>query len=515
MSSFQQDRRMRTEWQSEYDANRKGAGYFLSQNGRLRFEPSGYIAFRALEEDRASRLIQEWDRWIRDLKNSKYSFVREAAAATRPLTIHDLDQYFRDRIVVQRDKTILENSSKQLTDGDQEIYLRLQELRQSRGSPTSTAPQSIPVSSMPSAGQDHANIPKNMHAGSQVSTYDRTTLPPHPKSSSTQQKRKAPIYPLDLKPAAYPPPDSPFGSSVHAAFDNFRERSKAIASAGSIDFATHKAEALALNGIWFVGKAPSECSHAKRIHQAMRKDYRVPEYPDIIALTPKVEEILQLETEQDIAEAIDEMSATDIPWTVRRALKVWRQLLDTLPNEPRRDLQDGEQTFVNRVLQPFLSVTFSARGSKVLKGDIEHDSASEDKGDHKNGVRSDFFVVLPIPSLDLSLVGLIGEVKPPEKTQSAQLELKDQWKLFRMMKSEIDSQIKKGTPDPVVWGCQIFGYDVAFYVMDQRISLINCLMKVFTGTLPKSIEDVSGVGRIISAFFYIEGYITKRGQALE
>jgi hypothetical protein len=101
-------------------------------------------------------------------------------------------------------------------------------------------------------------------------------------------------------------------------------------------------------------------------------------------------------------------------------------------------------------------------------------------------------------------VGLIGEVKPPEKIKSAQLELKDQWKLFRMIKSEVDSQIKKGIHDPVVWRCQIFGHDVAFYVMDQRISLINCLMKVFAGTLPKSIEDVSGVGRIISAFFHIE-----------
>lgn len=43
-----------------------------------------------------------------------------------------------------------------------------------------------------------------------------------------------------------------------------------------------------------------------------------------------------------------------------------------------------------------------------------------------------------------------------------------------------------------------------FYMMDQRISFINCTMRVFAGTLPKSIEDVSGVVRIISTFFYIE-----------
>ena len=50
------------------------------------------------------------------------------------------------------------------------------------------------------------------------------------------------------------------------------------------------------------------------------------EYPEIAALTPKVEEILQFGTESEIAEAVDKMSAADISWTVRRALKVWRQL---------------------------------------------------------------------------------------------------------------------------------------------------------------------------------------------
>jgi hypothetical protein len=70
--------------------------------------------------------------------------------------------------------------------------------------------------------------------------------------------RKAPVYPLDPKPAAFPPPDSPSGSSIHAAFHNFRERSKVVASAGSLDFATHKEEALkdhhCIRGfsIWFL-----------------------------------------------------------------------------------------------------------------------------------------------------------------------------------------------------------------------------------------------------------------------
>ncbi|KAG9061137.1 hypothetical protein KI688_007767 [Linnemannia hyalina] len=82
----------------------------------------------------------------------------------------------------------------------------------------------------------------------------------------------------------------------------------------------------ALNGIWFVDKAILECLDAKEIHRAMGKEHRIPDYPEIGALPPQVEEILQFGTEQEIAEAIDELCTADIPWTVRRALKVWKQL---------------------------------------------------------------------------------------------------------------------------------------------------------------------------------------------
>ncbi|KAF9578160.1 hypothetical protein BGW38_006188, partial [Lunasporangiospora selenospora] len=61
----------------------------------------------------------------------------------------------------------------------------------------------------------------------------------------------------------------------------------------------------------------------------------------------------------------------------------------------------------------------------------------------------------------------------------------------------------------------IFGYDLTFYLMNMRVPHVYCLLKVFTGTLPKSIEDLSGVGRMISAFFYIEECITKQVYELE
>jgi hypothetical protein len=146
---------------------------------------------------------------------------------------------------------------------------------------------------------------------------------------------------------------------------------------------------------------------------------------------------------------------------------------------------------------------FSARGKMSLRGNVEHDSAIEDKREHRHGTRSDFFVTIPVASLSTTLVCLIGEVKPPE-VKSVALEQMDQWRMFRMMKAEIDSQVKKGIENAVVWGYLVFDNEIAFFVMDRRLAPIYTLLKAFTGTLPKSTQDISGVGRIISAFFFIE-----------
>lgn len=39
---------------------RAGAGYFLSQQGRLSFTPEDYIEFRALKREDSNKLLQEW-----------------------------------------------------------------------------------------------------------------------------------------------------------------------------------------------------------------------------------------------------------------------------------------------------------------------------------------------------------------------------------------------------------------------------------------------------------------------
>ena len=48
------------------------------------------------------------------------------------------------------------------------------------------------------------------------------------------------------------------------------------------------------------------------------------------------------------------------------------------------------------------------------RGNVEHESAFEDKKEHKNGIRSDFFVTVPVVSMSMTLVCLVGEVKSPE-----------------------------------------------------------------------------------------------------
>ncbi|KAG0361341.1 hypothetical protein BGX24_005362, partial [Mortierella sp. AD032] len=288
--------------------------------------------------------------------------------------------------------------------------------------------------------------------GVEQSTLAGFKVTPAWRRSGSQQKRKALMFPVDLKDPSFAAPSVLRDNLVYGDFDRLREKSKAAAKMGSLDFATQKAEALALNGIWFLGKAALPSLDAKAIVQTMSHAYRFTEYKEISALTPSLSEILQAGGEYEISEAIDKLSGADISRKARKALKVWRLL-----------------------------------SNKLLKGNTEHESANEYKTDHKQGVRSDFYVALPFPHLGTSCVGLIGEVKPPEKALIEQLELQDQWKLFRMMKSEIDLQIKKGIPEPAVWGCQIFGYDLTFYVMDMRVPQVYCLLKVFTGTLPKNV----------------------------
>ncbi|KAF9406007.1 hypothetical protein BGZ76_006438, partial [Entomortierella beljakovae] len=122
----------RKDWRDAFNDARVGAGYFFSQSGRLKFTPEGYIGFRALERKDSNKLLQEWDRWIRDLRGSTYEHVRIAANLAASMSIDHLDAYYQDRVIADRDITSLENSSKQMADSEQELRLLVAKHREAK-----------------------------------------------------------------------------------------------------------------------------------------------------------------------------------------------------------------------------------------------------------------------------------------------------------------------------------------------------------------------------------------------
>ncbi|KAF9907757.1 hypothetical protein EC991_010627 [Linnemannia zychae] len=121
-----------SQWRENYKSTRIGAGYFLGQHGRLKFTPEGYISFRGVSREDSSQLMQEWDRWIRDLQGSSHEHVRNAAAHAPSMCREHLDAYYRDRVVAESEITSLENSSKKLADSEQELILLTQKRRAKR-----------------------------------------------------------------------------------------------------------------------------------------------------------------------------------------------------------------------------------------------------------------------------------------------------------------------------------------------------------------------------------------------
>jgi hypothetical protein len=117
------------DWRYENDPNLKGAGYLLTQRGRLQFVPSEYITFRAMERSRSSQLLQEWDRWMRDLGKSTHTVIQRAVKSAPSMTVEELDQHYRNRYAADRELDTLENSARQLAEADRDLALLVQERR--------------------------------------------------------------------------------------------------------------------------------------------------------------------------------------------------------------------------------------------------------------------------------------------------------------------------------------------------------------------------------------------------
>ncbi|KAF9147797.1 hypothetical protein BGX20_006540, partial [Mortierella sp. AD010] len=122
-------------WHAEINVRRKGAGYFLLQTGHPCINPIDYVKYRALHRDQSSHLIDEWTRWLSDLKKSSYEAVRRAAINAQALTQDDIDEFYRDRVSVDREYDALESSKKQLRMADQQLTLRIEKRHASTSKP--------------------------------------------------------------------------------------------------------------------------------------------------------------------------------------------------------------------------------------------------------------------------------------------------------------------------------------------------------------------------------------------
>ncbi|KAF9577430.1 hypothetical protein BGW38_007362, partial [Lunasporangiospora selenospora] len=100
----------------------------------------------------------------------------------------------------------------------------------------------------------------------------------------------------------------------------------------------------------------------------------------------------------------------------------------------------------------------------------------------------------------LGVVGLIGEVKPPEMDRYENFKCHDFWKLIQMGKTEINEQIIKGIQSPRIMCVQVFGYEVVMYVMKMDQAGVYILYKAAEGYLPRSTSDIPGTENIISIF---------------
>ncbi|KAF9896686.1 hypothetical protein BX616_006954, partial [Lobosporangium transversale] len=110
-----------TNWKDDINVERSGAVYFLSQPSRPKFSPSEYIESRGLRQEDSHVILREWNRWIKDLMNSRHSFIREAAKAAGLMKAADLDKFYEKRIVAKRKLDVLKSSSEQLKDADQNL----------------------------------------------------------------------------------------------------------------------------------------------------------------------------------------------------------------------------------------------------------------------------------------------------------------------------------------------------------------------------------------------------------
>ncbi|KAF8949901.1 hypothetical protein BGZ46_004853 [Entomortierella lignicola] len=301
-------------------------------------------------------------------------------------------------------------------------------------------------------------------------------------------------------------------SGLRLAFKKFQTTSAKLVLPGR-DISTLLPEALSLNGIWWTNQVPLSMSSQEHILHlgSLRPVYSPSPNDDLQLLAFKVQVMLQsLQSEEQLMDNIQRLYGGSAE--MKQAVRVWQRLVEILPASFQPHKEFGEMGFILTRLQCFLDAVFGQRSNFPVLYNIEHDSGNAAKSGHEKGVRSDFFVEVPCRSLssvfNSEVVEILGEVKPPEKDRRECIKIQDFWKLIRMAKDEINSQILKGVVKPMVICIQVFGFQLNMYVMTMKPDDgLYILYTAAEGYLPRSVSDVSGTGYIISIFLHAKSLL--------
>ncbi|KAF9343785.1 hypothetical protein BGX26_005202 [Mortierella sp. AD094] len=202
-------------WKDEIDATKAGAGYFLSIKGRPEFNPSEYISFRGLTLSEAQRLLPaEWVGWIQDLKTSTYEHVQRRAVSAPTMTVDDIYNFYKTRILDHHELEILGESSQQVVSGGHQLASLLQERQ--RLTVPGPASDAITANSAPinEAGVSFKLAAEDAPRATGVSCFSRFRMlasQKHPGNPRVELKASS-TTPCDA--LAVPLPSAPSGSAT-------------------------------------------------------------------------------------------------------------------------------------------------------------------------------------------------------------------------------------------------------------------------------------------------------------
>ncbi|KAF9155040.1 hypothetical protein BGX20_004536, partial [Mortierella sp. AD010] len=421
-------------------ASIRGSKYFLSKNAG-NADAKEYVIFRKHFSIRnPAEVAKEWNEFMRRLKNCDSSDWRDYAMSAPLLT--------RNMVVVWS------------KEADDEPDIEDTTTDEGRTNNETTTTSDTTDSNQSSA----KTVPKLKRDGSTRSAKR--------KKQSFTIYIKEPSTLDDSLNDRFEISDPSQTSSVRVAFKTFQTTSRKLVLPRH-DISTLVPEALSLNGIWWVDKASMGLVRTEYTQylESLRSMYSPAPDRDLQLLCFDVQSKLQSpqseEQLMDYMQGLYGLYGESIK--KKQAVCILQRLVMILPACHKPEEEHGETGFILTHVQCFLDVLFGQRSCFPISYNIEHDSGNSTKSEHDHGVRSDFFIEVPCPASssvsNSEIVGLFGEVKPPEKDRRKCIRIQDFWKLVRMAKDEINSQISKGVVSPMVILIQVFGFQLEMFLM--------------------------------------------------